>query len=33
MKNKPTTAELDLVIPDAYNNDKNLDKQINEEKI
>lgn len=31
-KNKPTTAELDLVIPDAYNNDKNLDKQINEEK-
>lgn len=31
-KTKPITAELDLNIPDAYNDDKNLDKQINEEK-
>lgn len=31
-KTKPKTAELDLNIPDAYNDDKNLDKQINEEK-
>jgi len=31
-KTKPTTAELDLNIPDSYNDDKNFDKQINEEK-
>jgi len=31
-KNKPTTAELDLNIPDTYNDVKNLNKQIEEEK-
>jgi len=31
-KNKPTTAELDLNIPNTYNDVKNLNKQIEEEK-
>ncbi|MDI6832998.1 MAG: helix-turn-helix transcriptional regulator [Bacteroidales bacterium] len=28
-KNKPTTAELDLEIPESYNDDKNIDPQNN----